>query len=84
MPDITQCCNRDCPLRDKCYRYRAIPDDYQSFAFFEPEYRFIKRTNSKVPECSYFWELDVRADRFLPTDIVDNRYDRDEKWKGLK
>ena len=84
MCDLTMCCNRDCPIRNKCYRYRAIPDDYQSFALFKSEERFIKRTNNKVPECPYFWELDVRVDKFLPTDIVDNRYDRDEKWKGLK
>ena len=35
MADITMCCNRDCPIRNKCYRYRAVPDDYQSFAFFK-------------------------------------------------
>jgi hypothetical protein len=28
MPDITMCCNYKCNIKDECYRYRAIPDEY--------------------------------------------------------
>ena len=80
MCDITMCCNRDCPIRNKCYRYRAVPDDYQSFAFFK--YQPISDTNDE--ECEYFWRVDEIKDRTIPTSIADNRYDRDWKWEGLK
>ena len=82
MPDITMCCNYDCPLKARCYRYRAVPDDYQSFAMFEPKTRSKKM--AMVVECDYFWQVDEIHDRTLPTSIVDNRYERDEKWKGIK
>ena len=75
MPDITMCCNYDCPLKDKCYRYRAVPDSYwQSFAMFNT-------TGEK--DCDHFWQLDILTDKVLPTAVVDNRYERDGKWKGL-
>jgi hypothetical protein len=36
MPDITMCCNDKCSTKDKCYRYRAIPDEYcQSYSKYE-------------------------------------------------
>lgn len=37
MPDISMCANRECPLRETCYRYVAKPNEYrQSYAKFEP------------------------------------------------
>ena len=36
MPDITMCINKECQLRVACYRYRAIPSDKQSYAFYIP------------------------------------------------
>ena len=36
MADIAMCANTTCPLRGKCYRYRAIPDMYQTYAGFAP------------------------------------------------
>lgn len=36
MPDIAMCINIECPIRDNCYRYRAIPSQYlQSYSKFE-------------------------------------------------
>lgn len=87
MPDITMCCNRECPLREKCYRYRARPSKYwQSYAFYKPE------TTAKLSypaqyekQCEYFWKLDVAKDDFLPLEWTDTTFDRDiEKWGGLK
>lgn len=35
MADITMCTGTGCPLREKCYRYTATPNEYrQSFADF--------------------------------------------------
>jgi len=35
MPDITMCINGTCEVRNECYRYRAIPDYWQSKGFFD-------------------------------------------------
>lgn len=37
MADITMCQNNKCPLRISCYRFKAIPDQYQSYSNFEFE-----------------------------------------------
>ena len=75
MPDITMCCNFNCPLKAKCYRYRAVPDDYwQSFALYKP----------KDNECDYFWQIDILKDKILSLDVINNRYERDWKWDGIK
>lgn len=47
MPDISMCLNKNCPLRMKCYRYTAIPDDWQSFCGFAPD---------QTGKCDYFWD----------------------------
>ena len=62
MPDITMCDNEQCPLREKCYRFRAIPDPYwQSFAHFEPStYPTPKGTQT---ECDHFWDISERPQR---------------------
>ena len=35
MPDITMCTSENCPMRDKCYRVRSNPSEYQSWSNFE-------------------------------------------------
>lgn len=76
MPDITMCVNKQCPLRSRCYRYRAVPSSWQSYAM----YRYIvKIGDDKKPEyeCDMFWEIDGRVLRsteeadaqYVPTDI---------------
>ena len=85
MPDITMCCNFECPLKSKCYRYRAVPDtDRQSFALFKPQERMFGKYDDKIIDCEYFWQVDEMHDKTLATSIVDNRYERDGKWRGLK
>ena len=40
MPDITMCRGDDCPKRETCYRFTAIPDQYWQSWFVEtPEYK---------------------------------------------
>lgn len=71
MPDLTMCCNCDCPYRDKCYRYRAVPDEFwQSYCLFEPYERIMKPTMDKVLECDHFWEI-VPGQRIRNTADVD-------------
>lgn len=52
MADITKCANKNCKIKDKCYRFLAKADPlYQSYADFN---------NSKVistpKECEYYWK----------------------------
>lgn len=55
MPDISMCVNQDCLVKERCYRFRAIPSDYQSIAFFTPNDNGL---------CSYFWN--ITNERVLP------------------
>jgi len=37
MADITMCQNRQCPMRELCYRFTANANElYQSYALFKP------------------------------------------------
>ena len=47
MSEITMCVNKDCSLRNKCYRATATPDPlWQSYSKYEP----------KNGECDHFWD----------------------------
>lgn len=47
MPDIAMCSNKKCKLRESCYRFKAVPCEWQSYSSFKP----IKG------ECSYFVKI---------------------------
>lgn len=49
MPDISMCTGDDCPIKEKCYRFTAIPSEYRQSYFLLPPYQ--KDTES----CSMFW-----------------------------
>ena len=37
MSDITMCLNKECSLKDNCYRFNAKPNPYrQSYGSFKP------------------------------------------------
>ena len=47
MPDISMCQNEECPLRKKCYRYTATPNEHlQAYGWFKPD---------KEGKCEAFW-----------------------------
>jgi len=51
MSDITMCDGIDCPIRDRCYRFRAIPDDYQHYFIKIPyEYDYCEKFISMKEE----------------------------------
>lgn len=61
MPDISKCANNDCPLKSKCYRFRVLPDEYQSYADFKP----VNGT------CDSFWDVKgYPKERLLPENYV--------------
>jgi hypothetical protein len=49
MADISKCLGKDCPLKDKCYRYLAVDGGWQSYF---TEIPFDNETNN----CKYFIE----------------------------
>lgn len=44
--DISKCSNKDCPIKEKCYRWTATPNEFRQ-AYCEFEF--------KDGECEYFW-----------------------------
>lgn len=51
MADITKCKGTDCPLKEKCYRYKAKDSRYWQSYMIEVPY--------KDGECEYFWDNGV-------------------------
>lgn len=50
--DICKCEGRDCPHKEKCYRFTAKASEWQTYAKFDTQLLFIP---SK--ECEHFWEI---------------------------
>lgn len=49
MPDISMCEGGECPLKEKCYRFKAKPSKYRQSYFEKPPY--------KKDKCDYFAEI---------------------------
>lgn len=50
MADITMCQNNICPIRQNCYRYRAIPNEkWQSYSNFS--------FDNEKSECEHFFKI---------------------------
>jgi hypothetical protein len=49
VPDITMCISQTCPIRDMCYRHKAVPDKYQSYANFS---ELVVKDNSNFCHCT--------------------------------
>ena len=60
MADITMCKGGKCELKKECYRFTAIPDDYQAY-FIVPPYlsqrdeQGIRIKNPESKDCKHFW-----------------------------
>jgi hypothetical protein len=55
MPDITMCDNEYCPLSKECYRFCAVPSEYQSYSTFE--------FDLTAWECKYFMQINPKEDK---------------------
>lgn len=64
MPDITMCVNTKCPVKKICYRYRAIPDEYQSYANFKFDF--------EGAFCEDFWYCDRKRKNIRPLRLINN------------
>lgn len=53
MPDISMCTGGHCPLRERCYRFKATPSPILQSYFLEPPM-------NPDGTCDYFWEAAKR------------------------
>jgi hypothetical protein len=49
MPDISMCQGEDCPVKKKCYRHTATPNQWQSYFAGAP-------LDPVTGSCQYFWD----------------------------
>lgn len=48
MPDIAMCMGVKCPIRENCYRYKAVPNFRQTY---------FEKAPIKNCDCDYYWPL---------------------------
>ncbi|MEN9487999.1 MAG: hypothetical protein RL494_264 [Bacteroidota bacterium] len=65
MSDITMCSGRDCPLKEKCYRYTAPKSKYMQSYFTIPPI--------KGDECDMYWGEKSQSVFNLLKDITDGK-----------
>lgn len=57
MPEITMCNGGDCPLKETCYRFKAMKKVYgQTYFLSQPQ---------KNGECGYYWKVDNKVQSWL-------------------
>lgn len=54
MADISKCYGNGCPLKEKCYRYTAIPRPHGQ--------SYLNEVLFKDGECPHFWEDEEEVD----------------------
>jgi uncharacterized OB-fold protein len=52
MPDISMCEGKNCPIKENCYRHRAMPTPMRQAYFTTPPYDHATRT------CGMFWQIE--------------------------
>ncbi len=60
MPDISMCDDEKCHLKNKCYRFRAIPSEHRQSYFLQ--------SPRKDYECDYFCQIE-KGDKLNPEKI---------------
>lgn len=59
MPDISMCDDSDCPVNKSCYRFTAIPSEYQTYFMDSPRLDERESESKGLVEgsCSYYWAI---------------------------
>lgn len=75
MPDITMCTGGNCPLKESCYRYRAVPNKLLQ-SFMDPPYTQMKIQSDPefYTSCSSYIEIEPKhrlRKKFDDTDILE-------------
>lgn len=68
MPDITMCPGGDCPKRNRCYRYKAEPNEHRQSYFSGLPIEI--KDNGKYGDCEYYWYMRKGEDPYLDIDIM--------------
>lgn len=66
MPDITMCVNSECELKEKCYRFRAVPGIRQSYSLF-----------FGGKDCGLYWHINP-ANPPGPINKLEDCWDKDK------
>lgn len=53
MPDIAMCKNDTCIKKEECYRFKAVPNDYQNYC----DFRNVCVNN----EHQWFWQIETKV-----------------------
>lgn len=56
MPDITMCEGTDCPVKEKCHRFTAKPDEYQAYFVDAPG-----ETKDGKFTCNMYWGANAES-----------------------
>lgn len=59
MPDIGMCNQHECAIRHSCYRYLAVPSEYQSYLMLDPA----EPQEDGTHHCDYYWPLSLAEGR---------------------
>jgi hypothetical protein len=51
MPDITMCQGGTCPIKEECYRFKAVPSQYRQSYFAVVPY------SEENKHCEYRWSM---------------------------
>lgn len=71
MPDMTMCTGKttgvkdaifSCPMRERCYRHRAVPAPNRQSYFALAPVKFLHTS----PFCDYFWDIGDEEKYMLP------------------
>lgn len=76
MPDITMCVNSKCPVREWCYRYRAIPSQWQSFCRYEP--RSYRDVGTITDQCDRAWSIKGYEHKIRPMKDIEPKETNDK------
>lgn len=70
MPDISMCCNIDCPMKSICYRFRAKPSQMQAYGAFQYKWTPMDQHDSTLDyDCDDFWDCrDYDEKDLMPKD----------------
>ena len=60
MADITKCGDKECPLKESCYRYTAPTNEYGQ-SYFVDSPRVIHKDETVPVECDYYWETPTKS-----------------------
>ena len=59
MADVAMCQDRSCPMRARCYRYRAIPHKFQQ------SYSEFMWTRDDAFDCNGYWDCSEYVEKNL-------------------